>query len=191
MGCALKHLHRNAIVSAFFYDGEAAMIFETHAHYDDESFNDDREALIRSLPEKGIGRIINVGASIETTKTTLELAAKYDYIYAAVGVHPSDISGLNEETFAWLKEQASLPKTVAIGEIGLDYYWDSRYYGSDESGSRRGDTGCHPLLFLLQRDGTGIYQNGLLHRCRWRRHIQKRKKTERDSGSNPIGAHFT
>ena len=106
MGCALKHLHRNAIVSAFFYDREAAMIFETHAHYDDESFNDDREALIRSLPEKGIGRIINVGASIETTKTTLELAAKYDYIYAAVGVHPSDISGLNEETFAWLKEQA-------------------------------------------------------------------------------------
>ena len=99
------------------------MIFDTHAHYDDESFNDDREALIRSLPEKGIGRIINVGASIETTKTTLELAAKYDYIYAAVGVHPSDISGLNEETFAWLKEQASLSKTVAIGEIGLDYYW--------------------------------------------------------------------
>ena len=183
MGCALKHLHRNAIVSAFFYDGEATMIFETHAHYDDESFNDDREALIRSLPEKGIGRIINVGASIETTKTTLELAAKYDYIYAAVGVHPSDISGLNEETFAWLKEQTSLPKTVAIGEIGLDYYWDKepevqnaqrywfrrqmelaretnlpviihsrdaadRYYGSDESGSRRGDTGCHPLLFL-------------------------------------------
>ena len=196
------------------------MIFETHAHYDDESFNDDREALIRSLPEKGIGRIINVGASIETTKTTLELAAKYDYIYAAVGVHPSDISGLNEETFAWLKEQASLSKTVAIGEIGLDYYWDKepevqnaqRYWfrrqlelaretnlpviihsrdASDESGPRRGDTGCHPLLFLLQRDGTGIYQNGLLHRCRWRRHIQKRKKTERDSGSNPIGAHFT
>lgn len=104
------------------------MIFETHAHYDDESFNDDREALIRSLPEKGIGRIINVGASIETTKTTLELAAKYDYIYAAVGVHPSDISGLNEETFAWLKEQASLPKTVAIGEIGLDYYWDKEQH---------------------------------------------------------------
>ena len=107
------------------------MIFETHAHYDDESFNDDREALIRSLPEKGIGRIINVGASIETTKTTLELAAKYDYIYAAVGVHPSDISGLNEETFAWLKEQASLPKTVAIGEIGLDYYWDKEPEGQN------------------------------------------------------------
>ena len=189
------------------------MIFETHAHYDDESFNDDREALIRSLPEKGIGRIINVGASIETTKTTLELAAKYDYIYAAVGVHPSDISGLTEETFAWLKEQASLSKTVAIGgaertallvqtadgtcqgnQPSGDHSFQrrsSRYDGSDERGSRRGDTGCHPLLFLLRRDGTGIYQNGLLHRCRWRRHIQKRKKTERNSGSNPIGAHFT
>ena len=100
------------------------MIFETHAHYDDESFDEDREQLLCSLPEQGIGRVINVGASIETTKTTLALAAKYDFIYAAVGVHPSDINGLNEETYAWLKQQATLPKTVAIGEIGLDYYWD-------------------------------------------------------------------
>ena len=100
------------------------MIFETHAHYDDESFDEDREQLLCSLPVQGIGRVINVGASIETTKTTLALAAKYDFIYAAVGVHPSDIDGLNEETYAWLKQQAALPKTVAIGEIGLDYYWD-------------------------------------------------------------------
>ena len=100
------------------------MIFDTHAHYDDESFNEDREELIRFMPQKGIGRIINVGASIETTKTTLSLAEKYDFVYAAVGVHPSDISGLNEETFAWLKEQTKNEKTVAIGEIGLDYYWD-------------------------------------------------------------------
>lgn len=100
------------------------MIFETHAHYDDESFDEDREQLLCSLPEQGIGRVINVGASIETTKTTLALAAKYDFIYAAVGVHPSDIDGLNEETYALLKQQATLPKTVAIGEIGLDYYWD-------------------------------------------------------------------
>ena len=100
------------------------MIFETHAHYDDESFDEDREQLLCSLPEQGIGRVINVGASIETTKTTLALVAKYDFIYAAVGVHPSDINGLNEETYAWLKQQATLPKTVAIGEIGLDYYWD-------------------------------------------------------------------
>ena len=92
------------------------MIFETHAHYDDESFNDDREALIRSLPEKGIGRIINVGASIETTKTTLELAAKYDYIYAAVGVHPEDIERLTPEDMQWLADLTHRDKVVAIGE---------------------------------------------------------------------------
>ena len=100
------------------------MIFETHAHYDDERFTEDQDALIKSMPEKGIGRIINVGSSIESTKTTLELAKKYDYVYAAVGVHPSDIDGLNEDTFAWLKEQTAWEKTVAIGESGLDYYWD-------------------------------------------------------------------
>lgn len=100
------------------------MIFETHAHYDDERFDQDRDALLASLPAKGIGRVINVGASIESTKTTLALAEKYDYVYAAVGVHPSDIDGLNEETFAWLKEQTGHPKAVAVGEIGLDYYWE-------------------------------------------------------------------
>ena len=100
------------------------MIFETHAHYDDEVFNEDRGQLLAGLPEKGIGRVINVGASIETTRTTLALAEAYDYIYAAVGVHPSDIDGLNEETYSWLKEQTAHPKTVAMGEIGLDYYWD-------------------------------------------------------------------
>ena len=101
------------------------MIFETHAHYDDEVFNEDRGQLLAGLPEKGIGRVINVGASIETTRTTLALAEAYDYIYAAVGVHPSDIDGLNEETYSWLKEQTAHPKTVAVGEIGLDYYWDN------------------------------------------------------------------
>lgn len=100
------------------------MIFETHAHYDDEAFADDRERLLGSLPGKGIARVINVGASIETTKSTLALAEKYDFVYAAVGVHPSDISGLNENTYAWLKEQTVHPKTVAVGEIGLDYHWD-------------------------------------------------------------------
>lgn len=100
------------------------MIFETHAHYDDKAFAEDGEQLLASLPGKGIGRVVNVGSSIETTGTTLELAEKYDFVYAAVGVHPSDIAGLNEESFAWLKEQTTHPKTVAVGEIGLDYYWD-------------------------------------------------------------------
>lgn len=100
------------------------MIFETHAHYDDKQFDKDRDALIASLPAKGIERVINVGASIESTKTTLELAKTYEHVYAAVGVHPSDIEGLNEETFAWLREQTKQHKVVAVGEIGLDYYWD-------------------------------------------------------------------
>lgn len=100
------------------------MIFETHAHYDDEKFNIDRETLLASLPEKGIGRVINVGASIETTRTTLELAERYEHVYAAVGVHPSDVGDLNEATFSWLREQTGWEKTAAIGEIGLDYYWD-------------------------------------------------------------------
>lgn len=100
------------------------MIFETHAHYDDEKFDGDREELIAELRKAGIGHVINVGASIESTKTTLELVKKYDFMYAAAGVHPSDVDGLNEETFAWLAEQTRLDKTVAVGEIGLDYYWD-------------------------------------------------------------------
>lgn len=100
------------------------MIFETHAHYDDDAFAEDREELISSLLCGRIGRIINVGASIASTKTTLELAEHYENVYAAVGVHPSDIGDLNEETYAWLKEQTRNPKTAAIGEIGLDYYWD-------------------------------------------------------------------
>lgn len=100
------------------------MIFETHAHYDDEKFTEDREEVLADLPKRGIRPVINVGASIESTKTTLEIAESHDFVYAAVGVHPSDIDGLNEETFAWLAEQTKHQKTVAVGEIGLDYYWD-------------------------------------------------------------------
>lgn len=100
------------------------MIFETHAHYDDDAFAGDREELISSLLCGKIGRIINVGASIASSKTTLQLAERHKQVYAAVGVHPSDIGDLNEETYAWLREQTKHPKTVAVGEIGLDYYWD-------------------------------------------------------------------
>lgn len=100
------------------------MIFETHAHYDDERFDEDRDMLIEKLFQKNICNIINVGASIESIKTTIALAKKYENMYAAAGVHPSDIAGLNEETLAWLKEQTKDPKVVAVGEIGLDYYWD-------------------------------------------------------------------
>ncbi|NLL75841.1 MAG: TatD family hydrolase [Clostridiales bacterium] len=100
------------------------MIFESHAHYDDEAFDEDREELLDNLKKKGIEYVINVGASIKTTRNTIALTQKYPFIYGAAGVHPSDTAELNEENFAWLKEQCSLPKIVAVGEIGLDYYWD-------------------------------------------------------------------
>lgn len=100
------------------------MIFETHAHYDDAKFDTDREMLLADLPQCGISPVINVGSSIATTKTTLSLAQEYPFLYAAVGVHPSDVDDLNEDTYAWLRQQTTLQKTVAVGEIGLDYYWD-------------------------------------------------------------------
>ena len=100
------------------------MIFETHAHYDDAKFDTDREMLLADLPQRGISPVINVGSSIATTKTTLSLAQEYPFLYAAVGVHPSDVDDLNEDTYAWLRQQTTLQKTVAVGEIGLDYYWD-------------------------------------------------------------------
>lgn len=100
------------------------MIFDSHAHYDDDAFSEDRDELIQSLKEHGVGHVINVAASLESTKTTLELAAKYEHIYAAVGVHPNETAPLNDENFAWLQAQCKRNKVVAVGEIGLDYYWD-------------------------------------------------------------------
>ena len=100
------------------------MIFETHAHYDDEQFNEDRDTLLRCLPQEGVGVVINSGASVESTRDTIRLAREYDHVYAAVGVHPSLIEELDEIFMEWMRDQASWEKTVAIGEIGLDYYWD-------------------------------------------------------------------
>ncbi|BCN28742.1 TatD family hydrolase [Anaeromicropila herbilytica] len=100
------------------------MIIDTHAHYDDEQFDKDRDELLHNLKENDIEYVVNIGASLKTTKNTLELMEAYDFVYGAIGVHPSETAELNEENFAWLKEQVGREKVVAIGEIGLDYYWD-------------------------------------------------------------------
>lgn len=100
------------------------MIFESHAHYDDKAFDEDREALLSVMRENGIAYIVNVGASLESTKTTIALTRKYPFIYGAAGVHPNETGALNEENFAWLEQQCRQPKVAAVGEIGLDYYWD-------------------------------------------------------------------
>lgn len=101
------------------------MIFETHAHYDDEAFDIDRDSLLEEFPKNGIDYIVNICAELNSVEKVLELADQYPYIYAAVGIHPSNCGELNEDKFAWVKEKAKHVKSVAIGEIGLDYYWDT------------------------------------------------------------------
>ncbi len=100
------------------------MIFESHAHYEDARFDEDRKALLSSFPQKGIDYVVNVGSSLKTTQQSIALAKQYDFIYAAAGVHPEETAELNEENFAWLCEQMKQEKVVAVGEIGLDYHWD-------------------------------------------------------------------
>lgn len=99
------------------------MIFETHAHYDDKRFDEDRDALLASLPEHGISPVINVGADFDGCKDSVKLAETYPYFYAAVGIHPENIGEL-DGAYGWLETAAHLEKTVAVGEIGLDYYWE-------------------------------------------------------------------
>lgn len=101
------------------------MIFDTHAHYDDEQFNEDRVELLNSMEEQGVGTIINVSATYNSCRKVIALAKEYPFVYAAVGIHPDEVGSLNEETFAQMKELFKEEKMVAVGEIGLDYYWDN------------------------------------------------------------------
>ena len=91
------------------------MIFESHAHYDDEAFDEDRESLLISLAGHGIDRVINVGASLAGCRATLELMEKYPFVYGAMGVHPGETEELSETGIAWLREQCSRDKVVAVG----------------------------------------------------------------------------
>lgn len=100
------------------------MIFDTHAHYDDDAFDEDRDALLAGMQEAGVEYIVNIGASMASSERSLKLAEKYPFIYAAVGVHPDEVGELDEEKFRTLREWSMQEKVKAIGEIGLDYYWD-------------------------------------------------------------------
>ncbi len=102
------------------------MLIDTHAHLDSRKFDDDREQVIQRAREAGIGTIVNIGFNRETIPSTMALAEKYPFIYAAVGWHPTDAMDMKlEEDLAWIEELCRHPKVVAIGEIGLDYYWDT------------------------------------------------------------------
>ena len=101
------------------------MIFDSHAHYDSEQFNEDRDELLNAMESKGVGTILNSGASWDSVTEVVELAEKYPFMYAAVGVHPDEVGVLNDERFEYMKAQCQKEKVVAVGEIGLDYYWDN------------------------------------------------------------------
>ncbi len=100
------------------------MVIDSHAHLDDRAFDEDREKLLEQIKKSGIEYVINISASLASIETSMELAKKYDFIYSTVGVHPSETGELNEENFNLIRERLTDKKVVAVGEIGLDYYWN-------------------------------------------------------------------
>ena len=100
------------------------MIFDTHAHYDDDAFDEDRDVLLSGMGAQNVEYIVNVGASMASSERSVRLAEKYPFVYAAVGVHPDEVGELDEEKLLRLKDWTKNPKVKAVGEIGLDYYWD-------------------------------------------------------------------
>lgn len=97
------------------------MIFDSHAHYDDEKFAPDRDELLSSLLDNNITKLVNVGASVRGCHDSLALANKYDFIYASLGIHPEEVLEYNEQDIAWIEEHIHDDKVVSVGEIGLDY----------------------------------------------------------------------
>lgn len=113
------------------------MIFESHAHYDDDAFDSDRDILLDSMQENGIETIVNVCANVEDIDKTMELAERYPFVYAAVGVHPDDVGAMNEAVMEKLQKLCGHLKTVAVGEIGLDYYWETENHEIQKKWFRR------------------------------------------------------
>lgn len=101
------------------------MYFESHAHLDDKRFKEDREELLGLLPSCGIDYMVNVGCDVKSSKQSIRLAERYDYIYASVGIHPHELYDMSSQTIEELRRLSQNKKVVAIGEIGLDYYYDT------------------------------------------------------------------
>jgi len=100
------------------------MIFDSHAHYDDPRFDEDRDALLSSLAEKGVGAVVNAASDLPSSRAGLALAERYPFLWSAAGVHPSESETLDAAALAEIEALAAHPRVVAIGEIGLDYYWE-------------------------------------------------------------------
>lgn len=100
-------------------------LFDSHAHLDDEKFDNDREDTIKKIFDSGVCAFVNIGADMESSKRSIVLAEKYDNVYATVGVHPHDVEFMTEDDLAEIEQLAKHKKVVAIGEIGLDYFYDN------------------------------------------------------------------
>ena len=98
-------------------------LFDTHAHYDSGAFNSDRLETLAAMPEQGVELIVNPGCDLESSRTAVALAEQFPFVYAAVGVHPSDCGAWEDSWLEQLRALAAHPRVRAIGEIGLDYYW--------------------------------------------------------------------
>lgn len=99
------------------------MFFDTHAHYDDERFNEDRDKVLASLPAVGVGLVVNPGCTLASSRMAVSFARQYAHVYAAVGIHPENCENFVPEQVETLRRLAAEAKVVAIGEVGLDYYW--------------------------------------------------------------------
>ena len=99
------------------------MIFDTHAHYYDDAFNADRDALLSSLPERGVALVVCPGCDLESSRQSIALAERYPFLYAAAGYHPENLEGVALGDVAQIRALCAHEKVVAVGEIGLDYYW--------------------------------------------------------------------
>ena len=113
------------------------MYFDTHAHYDDKAFYNDRHALLARLNNEGVDYILDPGCDLASSRAAIALAERFDFVYAAVGFHPEELEGYSEEAFQQMEALAAHPKCVAIGEIGLDYYWDASHKTEQKALFRR------------------------------------------------------
>ena len=100
------------------------MIFDTHAHYDDRAFDADREELLQTVKAAGVGLILDPGCDAKSSRAAIALAERFDFVYAAVGIHPEELAGWDEDALGEIRALAEHPRCLAIGEVGLDYYWD-------------------------------------------------------------------
>ncbi len=99
------------------------MYFDTHAHYDDDAFGPDRDAVLAALPAAGVSLVLNPGCDVASSRAAVALAVRWEHVYAAVGIHPENCAGCGEEEYAAVRDLCAEEKVAAIGEIGLDYYW--------------------------------------------------------------------